>query len=218
MVLRRDRKREPVPLRVLIVDDNEDHADSLAALVELWGHTPAVAYDGEAGLRAARDWRPDCLILDINMPRLDGYALAQEVRREPGLERAKLVAVSAYSHADHARRSDEAGFDYRLVKPAAPGELEGILAMIEQILKLAEKTEELARTNAVAAERTEAVAQKTEALAGETKDLLKEVKAGLDEVKQEVQEIKQEVREVKEQVERDRTEGLDGGEGWKNPS
>jgi CheY-like chemotaxis protein len=182
------------------------------------GHTSAVAYDGEAGLRTARDWRPDCLILDIHMPGLDGYALARQVRREPDLERAKLVAVSAFSHADHARRSDEAGFDYRLVKPAAPGELEGILAMIEQVLKLAEKTEELARTNAAAAARTEAVAQQNAALAGETKELLKEVKAGLDEVKSEVQEIKQEVREVKEQVEQDRTERRDDGDGWKNPS
>lgn len=207
-----------MPLRVLIVDDNQDHADSLAALVELWGHTPAVVYDGAAGLRAAREWRPDCLILDIGMPGLDGYALAREVRREPGLERAKLVAVSAYSHADHRRRADEAGFDYRLVKPAEPRELEGILAMIETIHKLAARTEELAQKNATAAEQTAAAAQKAEAVAGEAKELLKEVKAGLDEVKQEVREIKQEVREVKEQVERDRGERQDDGEGWKNPT
>jgi CheY-like chemotaxis protein len=210
-----------VPLRVLIVDDNVDHADSLATLVELWGHTPAVAYDGAAGLRAARERRPDCLILDINMPGLDGYTLAQEVRREPGLEQAKLVAVSAYSHADHARRAETAGFDYRLVKPAAPGELENLLTMIEALLKLAEKTEELARTNAESAERTEAAARKAESVAGEAKDLLKEVKAGLDEVKQEVQEIKQEVREVKEQVERaekGQAEQRDEGEQWKRPS
>ena len=163
-----------MPLRVLIVDDNEDAADSLATLVELWGHTPTVAYDGEVGLRAAREWSPDCLILDINMPKLDGYNLAERVRREPGLGQAKLVAVSAYSHPDHARRAEAVGFDYWLVKPAAPDELERLLAKIENILKPAEKTEELSRKNAPA-ERTEELVQKNVALAGAAKELLQEV-------------------------------------------
>lgn len=116
---------------MLIVDDNRDHADSLAILVELWRHTSQVAYDGESGLRTAVEWRPDCLILDIGMPKLDGYAVAQSVRQQPGLEGVQLVALSAYSHADHIRRVTEAGFDFRLTKPAEPADLEKLLTMIE---------------------------------------------------------------------------------------
>ena len=202
-----------MPLRVLIVDDNQDHADSLATLAELWGHVPTVAYDGEAGLRLALQGRLDCLILDINMPRLDGYALAERVRREVGLERVKLIAISAYSHPDHVRRTEEIGFDYRLTKPALPGELERLLAMIENILKLAEKTEELAHKNVAAAQRTEELTQKNVALAGQTKELLQEVKQGLKEVKQDVQEIRDEIREVKNQVEKEHKEKRDGESG-----
>ncbi|QJW99003.1 Chemotaxis protein methyltransferase CheR [Frigoriglobus tundricola] len=157
--------------------------------------------------------RPDCLILDINMPQLDGYALAERVRRESSLARVKLIAVSAYSHSDHVRRTEEVGFDYRLTKPALPGELERLLAMIENILKLTEKTEELAQKNVAAAQRTEELAQKNVALAGQTKDLLQEVKEGLKEVKQDVQEIKEEIREVKEQVDQNRVEKSVGSEG-----
>jgi two-component system, OmpR family, response regulator len=202
----RKEKCDRLPLRVLIVDDNQDHADSLAILVELWGHTPNVAYNGESGLRAAAEWRPDCLILDIGMPKLDGYAVAERVRQHPGLERGQLVALSAYSHADHIRRVTEAGFDFRLTKSAEPADLEQLLTMIENILKLAERTEELSRKNVAAAERTEQLAQKNVELAGETRELLQEVKEELKEVKKDVQEIKEDVREVKDQVEKDRTE------------
>src|SRR6266702_3932849 len=83
--------------RVLIVDDNRDAADSLAMLARVWGYEARVAYDGEAALETALTFRPDCLLLDIGLPRLDGYALARRVRQQPGLETAKLVALSAYS-------------------------------------------------------------------------------------------------------------------------
>ncbi len=195
-----------MPLRVLIVDDNEDHADSLATLVELWGHVPAVAHDGEAGLRSARAWRPDCLILDINMPRLDGYALAREVRREPELGGAKLVAVSAYSHPDHVSRAEAAGFDYRLIKPADPAELKELLAMIEAIHRLADETKELAKKNV-------ALTDETKELLRDVKDGLKEVKKDVREIKEDVQEIKEEIRDMKEQPDQDRpgprSEGAD---------
>lgn len=198
-------------LRILIVDDNYDAADTLATLVALWGHTPTVAYDGRAGLQAACEFRPDCLLLDIAMPGYDGYALAALIRQQAELKGAKLVAVSAYSHADHVRRTEEAGFDYRLTKPADPAELKRLLDMIEHILQLAERTEELAERNVAIAERTEAVAEKTEALAGEAKELLKEVKEELKEMKQGMEEIKEEIKEVK-----DRVDKTDEGEGWKN--
>lgn len=204
-------------LRILIVDDNRDAADSLATLVELWGHEPQVAYDGHAGLAAACEQHPDCLILDINMPRMDGYTLARLVRQR-GPAGAKLVALSANSDPAHVRRAAEAGFDYRLTKPADLNALERMLKMIETIVRLAEKTEELAEKNVAIAERTEQLADRNATLAGETKQLLEEVKDELKgikedvkEVKGDVQHIKDEIREVKERAEQDGEEG----EGWK---
>jgi CheY-like chemotaxis protein len=182
-----------VALRVLIADDNRDAADTLAELVRLWGHEPTVAYDGAAGLRLAAETRPHVLLLDVNMPLLNGYELARQVRRDAGLAGAKLVALSAYSHPDHVRRAEQAGFDTWLVKPAAPDEIERYLAMIDHIKELAEKAQSLAERNAAAAARTEAVA-------GETKQLLQEVKEDIREVKADVQEIKEELKEVKDKV------------------
>jgi CheY-like chemotaxis protein len=169
---------------VVIVDDNRDAADSLAALLELRRYECRVAYDGLAGLKAALDEVPDCLITDINMPGLDGYALAQRVRAEPALVGVKLVALSAYSDAAHRKRAAEAGFDYTLVKAGDPTALE-VLKMIEEIKELAAKTRDLAKQNVD--------------LAGETKGLIQEVKEELKEVKQDVQELKQDVKDLKDQ-------------------
>src|SRR5262245_38753959 len=165
-------------MRVLVVDDNRDAADMLGWLLRLWGHDGRVAYDGPAGLAAALAEPPDVLLLDLGLPGLDGYAVAGRVRREPALAAAKLVAVSAYDGGGTDRRARAAGFDDRLVKPADPDALRGLLAMYDQLKQLAEQTEELARRNV--------------GLAGETKDLLREVKQDIREVKQEVQEVKEE--------------------------
>lgn len=177
------------PLRVLVVDDNRDAADSLCILLKMWGFEARAVYDGTAGLEAARAGAPDCLVLDINMPGLDGFALARAVRRQPGLERVKLIALTAYSDAEHARRIREAGFDHYLVKPAPPGDIERILKMLDEVIRLASKTEELTRQNV--------------ALAGETKELLREVKQDIREVKEEVRELKEGLREVKEEIRAD---------------
>jgi CheY-like chemotaxis protein len=173
------------PLNVLVIDDNHDAADSLAVLLKLWGYPNRVAYDGTTGLEMARAYRPDCLVLDINMPGLDGYSVARQVRREPGLERTKLVALTAYSDELHTRWAQEAGFDLHLVKPTDPSELERTLLMLNEVIRLASKTEELAKQNVV--------------LAGETKELLEEVKADIKEVKEDVKELREELREVKEE-------------------
>jgi two-component system, OmpR family, response regulator len=173
------------PIKILVIDDNQDAADSLSILLRMWGYPNRVAYDGRTGLEMARAYRPDCLVLDINMPGLDGYTVARQVRREPGLERTKLVALTAYSDEAHSRRAREAGFDLHLVKPTDLSELERILHMLNEVIRLAGKTEELARQNV--------------ALAGETKELLKEVKEDIKEVKEDVKELRQEIREVKEE-------------------
>src|SRR5690242_5957258 len=91
-------------LRVLVVDDNRDAADSLCLLAGMWGHAARAAYDGAQALETARAFRPDCLFLDIGLPGIDGYSLARQIRRETDLGRAKLVALTAYSSEDHARR------------------------------------------------------------------------------------------------------------------
>ena len=172
------------PLRVLIVDDNQDAADTLGLLARMWGYEARAAYDGPAALAAARSFGPDCLVLDIGLPGIDGYALAHRLRREPALRAAKLVALTAYSGDHHQRRVRDAGFDYHLTKPADPGELERLFRMLAHALKLAE--------------RTQALAQQNVELARETRELLIEVKDELKEVKDELREVREELREVKE--------------------
>jgi len=172
-------------LRVLVVDDNRDAADSFAALLQLLGHRTTVAYDGPEALRAAAAEPPDCAFLDISLPGMDGYELARRLRADPGLGRVKLVAHSSYSDARHTERAAAAGFDFRLTKGADPAELEGLLTMLQKIMDLAETTEQLARQNV--------------ALADQTKELLREVKEDLREVRQDVKELKDEIREIRDQ-------------------
>jgi CheY-like chemotaxis protein len=120
-------------LHVLVVDDNRDAADSLCMLLRLWGYECRTAYDGAAGLQAACEYRPDCLLLDIAMPGMDGYTLARRVRTQPGLDHARLVALTAFSDETHVRRSQEAGFDFRLVKPTDPLEIKRLLEKVGKL-------------------------------------------------------------------------------------
>jgi CheY-like chemotaxis protein len=170
-------------LRVLIVDDHRDIADSMALVVEMMGVETRVAYDGAAGLEVAREWEPDCVVSDAKMPQVSGYEFARRLRTDSRLAKVKLVCVSAYSDERHKREALEAGFDFLLTKPAAPEELREILVMVEQIKALAVKTQELATQNVK--------------LAGETKELLQEVKEDIKQVKEEVKELKQEVQDIK---------------------
>ena len=120
-------------LHILVVDDNRAAADSLCMLLRLWGYDCRVAYDGVAGLRTACDYQPDCLLLDIAMPGLDGYTLARTVRAQPGLEGAKLIALTAYSDEEDVRCSREAGFDLHLVKPTNPFEIKRLMEMLSRL-------------------------------------------------------------------------------------
>ena len=173
-------------LRVLLVDDNRDAADTLALLVELWGHEARVAYDAESALRMAAEAAPDCLISDIAMPRLNGYDLARRMRSKPSLAQTRLIALSSFSDLEHQQRSTEAGFEFILTKSDDPTDLRELLAMIEQIKELASQTKDLAKQNVD--------------LVSETRDTLKEVKEDVKEVKQGVQELKQDVNHLKKEV------------------
>lgn len=103
--------------RVLVVDDNRDFAESLAELLKAYGHEVEVAYDGEHALSLAGEFRPQFGLLDIGLPRMDGYELARRLRRLPWADHLILVAISGWGQEQDRRRSREAGFALHLVKP-----------------------------------------------------------------------------------------------------
>jgi CheY-like chemotaxis protein len=103
--------------RLLIIDDNEDAADAIAALAASEGHVARTAYSAAAGLAAASEFHPDVIICDIGMPQMDGYQLAARLRQEPELAQAMLVAVTGWGGEAARGRSLQAGFDRHLTKP-----------------------------------------------------------------------------------------------------
>jgi PAS domain S-box-containing protein len=113
-------------LRVLVVDDNHDAANSLAELVELFGHEAEVAYDGPEALALARARPPDVVLCDIGLPGMSGYDVARLLRSEGASPR--LVAVSGYAQPDDVRRAAEAGFERHIAKPPTPDDIERLLA------------------------------------------------------------------------------------------
>ncbi len=114
-------------LRVLVIEDNRDTADTLRQVLEMLGHEVAVAYSGPAGVEAAMECRPDAVLCDIGLPGLDGYGVAAALRGQPATASARLVAVTGYGQEDDRRRSREAGYDHHLVKPVDPDVLQALL-------------------------------------------------------------------------------------------
>ena len=176
------------PLSVLIADDNRDAADSLAALLELRGCVVRVAYNGPAAVAAARADPPDCAILDVGMPGLNGLDVARQLRADPATQVAKLIALTGYSENEIGARALDAGFDLHLVKGRA--DPEELLKMLEEIRGLATETKGLLQ---------EARAEFREAKAEirETKQEVREVKEELKEVKEELKEVKEELKDIR---------------------
>lgn len=114
-------------MKVLVVDDNHDAAFSLGMLVEMLGHDVRIAYDGVEALREAGAFRPDLVLLDIGMPRMDGYEACRRLREQPWGAAIRVVAVTGWGQEHDRRRSQQAGFDRHLVKPVAPTEIADIL-------------------------------------------------------------------------------------------
>ncbi|MCO5168265.1 MAG: PAS domain S-box protein [Planctomycetes bacterium] len=115
-------------LRVVVIEDNRDAAESLRDLLTIVGHEVRVAFDGRDGLEAARALRPEVVICDLGLPGgLDGCAVARRLRAEPATASALLVALSGYGQDEDRRRTREAGFDAHLVKPVGWSELEAVL-------------------------------------------------------------------------------------------
>ena len=115
--------------RVLIVDDNQDAAESMALLLNVTGHEAHVAFDGRMAIKAIQSCRPEVVRMDIGLPGMDGYEVARQVRSDHTLDAMLLVALTGYCQAEDRDRSLQAGFNVHLVKPAALEDLEHVLSL-----------------------------------------------------------------------------------------
>ncbi len=117
------------PLRILIVEDNHDAADTLRIALELAGHRAEVAYNGPQALEAAAKVRPTVVLCDLGLPDgMSGYDVARALRQDPALANVRLIAISGYGQPEDRERARAAGFDLHLTKPVSPEELQRILA------------------------------------------------------------------------------------------
>ena len=115
-------------LRILLADDNRDACESLEMLLSIDGHEVRVAFDGESALAMLERFHPDIALLDIGMPKMNGYELATEIRKKPWSEGIRLVAVTGWGQADDRQRALNAGFDAHFVKPVDIAELQAYCA------------------------------------------------------------------------------------------
>jgi CheY-like chemotaxis protein len=111
------RANQPARRRVLVVDDNEDAATSLALLLKVLGNDVQTAHEGTAALRAFESFQPSVVLLDLGMPGMSGFEVAQHLRALPHFEQVTLVALTGWGQEEDRRRTHEAGFDHHLVKP-----------------------------------------------------------------------------------------------------
>jgi len=117
-------------LRILIVDDNRDAADSLSEMLKMMGNDTRTAYDGQQGVDLAGEYRPDVILLDIGLPKLDGYEACRRIREQPKGNGVVLIAVTGWGQDEDRRRSHEAGFDHHMVKPVDPQALLSMIAVL----------------------------------------------------------------------------------------
>ncbi|CAN5704044.1 hypothetical protein BH23CYA1_BH23CYA1_13250 [soil metagenome] len=118
--------------RILIVDDNEDSALSLAMLFEITGDETQTAHDGLAAIEAAADSRPDVVLLDIGLPGLNGYEAARAIREQPWGQNMILIALTGWGQPEDRRKSTEAGFDAHMVKPIDHDDL---LQLLDELIE-----------------------------------------------------------------------------------
>jgi PAS domain S-box-containing protein len=114
--------------RVLVVDDNDDSAQTMAMMLQLEGHRAKVAHDGRAALDVAREFKPHVVLLDIGLPEMDGFDVARRMRETPDLADTMLVAMTGYGQEEDRRRTSQAGFAHHLVKPIDPEALKRVIA------------------------------------------------------------------------------------------
>src|SRR6266480_1620033 len=113
--------------RVLMVDDCVDTAETFALLLRLWGYEVCLAHDGPGTLEVASEFLPDAVLLDIGLPKMDGFRVAGDLRKIRGLEDVLLVALTGFGHPEFRRRARQAGFDHYVLKTTDPEELRRLL-------------------------------------------------------------------------------------------
>jgi two-component system CheB/CheR fusion protein len=117
--------------RILIVDDNKDSAESLAMLLGMVGNEVWTAHDGKRALEVARECEPDLVLLDIGLPGMNGYEVAQRLKAEPTLGKVVLAALTGFGTEEDRQLSHGAGFDHHLVKPVNLDDLQRLLAALD---------------------------------------------------------------------------------------
>jgi two-component system CheB/CheR fusion protein len=116
--------------RILLVDDDDDVAESMGALLSIDGHTVNTANNGAAAIDILHTFDPDVVLLDLGLPGIDGYQVARRMRSQTFKQDLVIIALSGYGEKEHRRRSKEAGCDYHLVKPVQPHVLRDLLNKI----------------------------------------------------------------------------------------
>ncbi|HJU43603.1 MAG TPA: response regulator [Vicinamibacterales bacterium] len=114
--------------KILVVDDNHDSALSMAMMLSIMGHDTRTAHDGESAVATAETFRPDVVLLDIGLPKLNGYEVAQRIREQAWGESMYLIAVTGWGQDEDRQRSSEVGLNQHMVKPVEPAALEKLLA------------------------------------------------------------------------------------------
>src|SRR5215213_636334 len=118
----------PKRFRILVVDDNHDSALSLAMMLSIMGHETRTAHDGESAVDTAESFLPEVVLLDIGLPKLNGYEVAQRIREQPWGVSMFLIAVTGWGQEEDRQRSSEVGLNVHMVKPVEPAALERLLA------------------------------------------------------------------------------------------
>lgn len=115
-------------LKILVVDDNPDSALSMAMMLSMMGHETRTAHDGEAAVTSAEEFRPQVVLLDIGLPKLNGYEVAQRIRGQEWGTSMFLVAITGWGQDEDRRRSEDVGMNLHMVKPVEPDALDRVLA------------------------------------------------------------------------------------------
>ncbi len=116
-------------MRILVVDDNIDSAESLSEVIQMLGHQTLVGHDGLEAIRHAQTFRPQVLLLDIGLPHVSGHEAAKRIRQQPWGKDMLLIALSGWGQQEDRQKSREAGFDHHFVKPV---DLDTLMKVVEQ--------------------------------------------------------------------------------------
>jgi CheY-like chemotaxis protein len=129
-----------LPLRILVADDNRDVADTIATILRWKGNNVQMVHDGEEALAVATEFQPDVALLDLGMPKINGYDACRRLREQPWGRKLIIIALTGWGRDEDRQRTRDAGFDHHLVKPVRPA------ALIKLIAELTGKGESGAET------------------------------------------------------------------------